>query len=65
MIETTADERERKRGNGNAAHAARRTRSELEGLDEEIRGFVREQPLLALGLAGAAGYLVGRMFSRL
>ena len=40
-------------------------RTDLTDLDSEVRRFVREKPLLALGAAIAAGYIVGRILSRL
>jgi len=39
-------------------------RSELHDLDRHARQFVRERPLAALLAALAAGFLVGRMASR-
>lgn len=39
-------------------------RSELHDIDEQVRSFVREKPLAALGIAIVAGYLVGRVLSR-
>lgn len=40
-------------------------RSALRDADERVRGFVSEQPLVAIGLAVAAGYLAGRLLRRL
>ena len=55
--------------NGGAAasadHAIQNLSSELADLDTEVRRFVRDRPLLALGIAVAAGYVVGRVFSKL
>jgi hypothetical protein len=62
----TANSEERDNGGGRSTeHSARQLRAELGDLDAEVRDFVREKPLLALGLAIAAGYVVGRMLSRL
>lgn len=36
----------------------------LREADQEIRDFVKENPLLALGMAVAGGYLIGRILSR-
>jgi ElaB/YqjD/DUF883 family membrane-anchored ribosome-binding protein len=54
--------------NGGAApadHAFEKFVSDLEALDEEVRRFVRDKPLIALGAAVAAGYVIGRILSRL
>ena len=53
------------RHNGGAHPSMAQLRSDLGDLDKEVRGFVRENPLIALGLAIAAGYVIGRVFSRL
>jgi hypothetical protein len=37
---------------------------ELREADRQIRGFVKESPILALALAVAGGYLIGRTFSQ-
>lgn len=34
----------------------------LSDLDTQVRSFVRERPLVAVGAAIAAGFLVGRLF---
>ncbi len=39
-------------------------RAELERIDEELRGFVKERPILALLSAVAAGYVLGRILRR-
>ena len=36
---------------------------ELREADRQIRGFVKESPFLALALAVAGGYLIGRTLS--
>ena len=36
-------------------------RERLEDVDVQIRSFVREKPLVAVGVAVAAGFLVGRL----
>ena len=54
--------------NGEAApadHAFDKLFSDLHDLDEEVRSFVREKPLLALGVAIATGYVIGRVLSKL
>lgn len=38
--------------------------AELAKVDEQVRAFVKERPILALLSAVAAGYLVGRVFRR-
>ncbi|HEY8517648.1 MAG TPA: hypothetical protein VIS07_19240 [Candidatus Binatia bacterium] len=40
-------------------------REELERLDRQVRNFVTEKPLMAVMLALAAGYVVGRIVSRI
>ena len=40
-------------------------RSNFTDFDGEVRRFVRDKPLLAVGAAIAAGYIVGRILSRL
>jgi hypothetical protein len=40
-------------------------RGNVTDLDAEVRRFVRDKPLLALGAAIAAGYIVSRILSRL
>jgi hypothetical protein len=37
----------------------------IDELDHDVRGWVRERPLLALGMAILAGYAAGRILSRL
>ena len=39
--------------------------SELADFESEMRRFVRDRPLFALGAAIAAGYVVGRVLSKL
>lgn len=39
-------------------------RSQVERLDEEVRGFVKERPIMALLSAVAAGYVAGRILRR-
>jgi len=38
--------------------------AELGEIDEQLRAFVKERPVLALLSAVAAGYLVGRLMRR-
>ncbi|MEW6268119.1 MAG: hypothetical protein AB1689_02330 [Thermodesulfobacteriota bacterium] len=40
-------------------------REELERLDRQVRDFVTEKPLMAVLLALTAGYVVGRIVSRI
>jgi hypothetical protein len=56
-------------GNGRKAYApalqaVARTADEIKRLDEQLIERVRERPLVALGVALAAGYVLGRIFSR-
>ena len=49
---------------GGMAETANEMRSELEQLDERLRVFVKERPIMALLSAVAAGYVVGRVLRR-
>lgn len=40
-------------------------REELERMDRRVRAFVGERPVLAVCLALATGYVVGRVLTRL
>jgi len=40
-------------------------REELERIDRRVRTFVTEKPLMAVLLALTAGYVVGRVISRI
>jgi ElaB/YqjD/DUF883 family membrane-anchored ribosome-binding protein len=40
-------------------------RTELRDFDEQTRTFLREHPLMAIVGAVAAGYVIGRLMSRL
>jgi hypothetical protein len=51
-------------GASEAAETAREVGSEFEQLDQRVRGFVKERPILALLSAIAAGYVVGRVLRR-
>jgi hypothetical protein len=52
-------------GSGNAmAETADEVRNELQQLDERLRVFVKERPIMALLSAVAAGYVVGRVLRR-
>jgi hypothetical protein len=54
--------------NGGTAPSSRpleQLRSDLTDLDGEVRRFVRDKPLLAIGAAIAAGYVVGRILAKL
>ena len=37
---------------------------ELRDADQQLRSFVKENPLLALAIAVASGYLIGRALAR-
>ena len=58
--------------NGDARHSAyspalraiSKSADQIRKADHEIIERVRERPLVAVGIALAAGYLVGRVFSR-
>jgi ElaB/YqjD/DUF883 family membrane-anchored ribosome-binding protein len=47
-----------------AREAFDEARDWLDDADKTVRSFVEEQPLVALGGAVVAGYLIGRMLSR-
>ncbi len=47
-----------------ALKAVKQTAGEIRRLDQELIERVRERPLAAVAIALAAGYLVGRVFSR-
>ena len=38
--------------------------AQLERIDQEVRAFVKDRPILALLGAVAAGYVIGRMMRR-
>jgi ElaB/YqjD/DUF883 family membrane-anchored ribosome-binding protein len=63
------DEHENRSSNGvdlDALQAhADALRAELADVDRRLRGLVREKPLVAVGLAMAAGFLLGRILRRL
>lgn len=40
-------------------------RAEVADADRRLRAFVRERPFVAIGLAVAAGFVVGRVLRRL
>jgi ElaB/YqjD/DUF883 family membrane-anchored ribosome-binding protein len=52
-------------GVGGVAEVAPRLVQKAKAADERVVALVRERPLAALCVALAAGYLVGRMISRL
>jgi ElaB/YqjD/DUF883 family membrane-anchored ribosome-binding protein len=41
-----------------------RVRGQLEALDVQVRRVVQEQPLVAVGVALAFGYALGRLLAR-
>jgi ElaB/YqjD/DUF883 family membrane-anchored ribosome-binding protein len=47
-----------------ALRAVAETAEHLRRIDQQIIDRVRERPLVAVGLALATGYVLGRMFSR-
>jgi hypothetical protein len=47
-----------------ALRAVANTAGEIRRLDEELIERVRARPLAAVGIALAAGYVIGRVFSR-
>jgi ElaB/YqjD/DUF883 family membrane-anchored ribosome-binding protein len=44
-----------------ATDAARRARAYTEDQAEMVSGHVRDQPLIAIGVAAAVGFLIGRI----
>jgi hypothetical protein len=46
------------------ADTADEMRSEIQDLDQRLKVFVKDRPMLALLSAVAAGYLVGRVLRR-
>lgn len=48
-----------------ARHALSRTAGEVKRIDREMIEFVREKPLVAVAVALAAGYVLGRVFSKI
>jgi ElaB/YqjD/DUF883 family membrane-anchored ribosome-binding protein len=44
-----------------ATDAARRARAYTEDQAEMVSGHVRDQPLVAIGVAALVGFLIGRM----
>lgn len=49
---------------GTLADTADEMRSEIQDLDQRLKVFVKERPIMALLSAVAAGYLVGRVLRR-
>ncbi len=67
----TESERNPERTNGDARNvyapalrAVAHTADEIRRIDRQLIERVRERPLAAMGLALAAGYVIGRLFSR-
>ena len=52
------------RGPRRAAEGDGEIRAELTEVDQKVRAFVKERPVLALLGAIAAGYLIGRVLGR-
>jgi hypothetical protein len=42
-----------------------KARAEIDQIDEQVRAFVRERPVMAVLSAVGIGYVVARIFSRL
>lgn len=42
-----------------------RAQSSFDGVDQQVRAFVKERPFAAVAGAIVAGFVVGRIFSRL
>ena len=69
-IAVTESERNADTSNGKtrkyapALKAMANTVDEIKRLDEQLLERVRERPLVAMGIALAAGYFLGRIFSR-
>lgn len=51
-------------GGASLADTADEMRSEIQDLDQRLKVFVKDRPILALLSAVAAGYLVGRVLRR-
>lgn len=49
---------------GSLADTADEMRSEIQDLDQRLKVFVKDRPILALLSAVAAGYVVGRTLRR-
>lgn len=60
----TASESQHQRSNGSLAEESA-TLPALGEIDREVRNWVRERPLITLGLAIVTGYVVGRIVSRI
>jgi hypothetical protein len=65
MTETATQSEKHNGGTAPLGRSLEQLRSNLTDFDGEVRRFVREKPLLAVGAAIAAGYIVGRILSRL
>lgn len=46
------------------ASGAERLAERLHDVDDRVRGFVSDRPLIAIGAALGVGYLVGKLVSR-
>jgi hypothetical protein len=51
-------------GSGTMADTVNDMRGEFEQIDERLKTFVKERPIMALLSAVAAGYIVGRVLRR-
>ena len=51
-------------GTGTMADTVNDMRGEFEQIDERLKTFVQERPIMALLSAVAAGYVVGRVLRR-
>jgi hypothetical protein len=65
MTETATQSDKHSGGTAPLGRSLDELRGNVMDLDAEVRRFVRDKPLLALGAAIAAGYTVGRILSRL
>lgn len=45
-------------------HAMPKVMRQVKRADDKLIAFVEERPIVALGVAVAVGYMVGRLFSR-
>jgi hypothetical protein len=65
MTETATQADKHNGGTAPLGRSLDQLRGNLTDFDGEVRRFVRDKPLLALGAAVAAGYILGRILARL
>jgi ElaB/YqjD/DUF883 family membrane-anchored ribosome-binding protein len=60
------EERSKSEMNGGQlnGHAVPKVMRQVKRADDKLIAFVEERPIVALGVAVAVGYMVGRLFSR-